>query len=82
MNFITRRSSACATSTRARSSAQRASCTPAALRPHRRHHPLRPARVPDGLPRADLGAGDEISRVPRPDGSRLDAARWPRLPIG
>ena len=34
----------------------------AALRPDRRHHPLRAARVPDGLPAADLVLGDEISR--------------------
>ena len=43
-------------SARARAAGRRAARA-AALRPHRRHHPLRAARVPDGLPGADLRAG-------------------------
>ena len=47
---------------RAAAAGGRAACA-AALRQDRGHHPLRPARVPDGLPGARVSAlGGEISR--------------------
>jgi uncharacterized alpha-E superfamily protein len=61
----------CDDHTRARSSARRGAAREDPLRQGRRHHPLRPARVPDGLPRADLAARATTS-TPIPGAVVLD----------